>query len=181
MLVHGATGGVGVAAVQFAQAAGMRVLATGGSEAGRTMLADIGPDAVFDHSAADYTDGILEATGGKGVDVVIEMLANVNLARDLALLGRAGRVIVVGNRGSIEINPRDLMARDADVRGVMVSNTPPEELAKCHAAIGAGLANGTVRPVIATGFALPDAPEAHRAVMAPGHRGKVVLRVGPEN
>src|SRR6185436_2984832 len=101
--------------------------ATGGTEAGRTMLAGIGADEVLDHSHAGYADGIRAATDGKGVDLVIEMLANVNLARDLSLLGRGGRVIVVGNRGSIEINPRDLMLRDADVRGVMVSNTPPAE------------------------------------------------------
>jgi NADPH2:quinone reductase len=176
VLVHGATGGVGVAAVQFAKATGLRVLATGGSEAGRTMLAGIGADATFDHTAPDYADAIREATGGKGVDVIIEMLANVNLARDLGLLGRGGRVIVVGNRGSIEINPRDLMLRDADVRGVMVSNTPPAELAECHEAIGTGLANGTLRAVIGPAFALADAADAHRAVMAPGHRGKVILR-----
>lgn len=177
VLVHGGTGGVGVAAVQFAKAAGLRVLATGGSEAGRKMLAGIGADAIFDHSAADYADAIRAATDGKGVDVVIEMLANVNLARDLSLLGRGGRVVVVGNRGSIEINPRDLMLRDADIRGVMVSNTPPAELAECHAAIARGLSEGRVNPVIGEGFALSDAADAHRAVLAAGHRGKIVLRM----
>ena len=176
VLVHGGTGGVGVAAVQFAKAAGLRVLATGGSEEGRKMLAEIGVDAIFDHSAADYADAIRAATDGKGVDVVIEMLANVNLARDLSLLGRRGRVVVVGNRGSIEINPRDLMLRDADIRGVMVSNTPPAELAECHAAIARGLGEGRVNPVIGERFALSDAADAHRAVLAAGHRGKIVLR-----
>ena len=177
VLVHGATGGVGVAAVQFAKAAGLRVLATGGSEAGRTMLAGLGTDAIFDHTAADYADAIRAATDGKGVDVVIEMLANVNLARDLSLLGRGGRVVVVGNRGSIEINPRDLMLREADVRGVMVSNTPPAELAECHAAIARSLAEGRLRPVIGQAFPLRDAAEAQRAVLGTGHRGKIVLRM----
>ena len=177
VLVHGATGGVGVAAVQFAKAAGLRVLATGGSEDGRKMLAEIGADGIFDHSTADYADAIRAATDGKGVDVVIEMLANVNLARDLTLLGRGGRVVVVGNRGSIEINPRDLMLRDADVRGVMVSNTPPAELAECHAAIARSLAEGRLRPVVGQMFPLGDAAEAHRTVLAAGHRGKIVLRM----
>ena len=177
VLVHGATGGVGVAAVQFAKAAGLRVLATGGSEDGRKMLAEIGADAIFDHSAADYGDAIRAVTDGKGVDVVIEMLANVNLARDLTLLGRGGRVVVVGNRGSIEINPSDLMLRDADVRGVMVSNTPPAELAECHAAIARSLAEGRLRPVVGQMFPLGDAAEAHRTVLAAGHRGKIVLRM----
>ena len=178
VLVHGATGGVGVAAVQFAKAAGLRVLATGGSEDGRKMLAKIGADAIFDHSTADYADAIRGGTDGKGVDVVIEMLANVNLARDLTLLGRGGRVVVVGNRGSIEINPRDLMLRDADVRGVMVSNTPPAELAECHAAIARSLAEGRLCPVIGQAFPLAEAAEAHRTVLASGHRGKIVLRMG---
>ncbi len=177
-LIHGATGGVGVAAVQFAKAAGLRALATGGTEAGRKMLADIGADAVFDHTAPKYEEAIRAATDGKGVDVVIEMLANVNLVRDLSLLGRRGRVIVVGNRGSIEINPRDLMLRDADVRGVMVSNTPPAELAECHAAINAAINAGTLRPVIGQAFPLASAAEAHKAVLAAGHCGKVVLQTG---
>lgn len=175
VLVHGATGGVGVAAVQFAKEAGLRVLATGGSEAGRKMLADIGADAIFDHSAEGEADAIRAATDGKGVDLVIEMLANVNLARDLSMLGRGGRVVVVGNRGSIEINPRELMLRDADVRGVMVSNTPPAELAECHAAIARSLAGGTLRPVVGQTFKLADAAEAQRAVLGSAHRGKIVL------
>ncbi len=112
------------------------------------------------------------------MDVVIEMLANVNLVRDLSLLGRGGRVIVVGNRGSIEINPRDLMLRDADVRGVMVSNTPPAELAECHAAINAALTAGTLRPVIGQAFPLASAADAHKAVLAAGHCGKIVLQTG---
>lgn len=176
VLVHGGTGGVGVAAVQFAKAAGLRVLATGGSEAGRTMLSGLGCDGVFDHTTADYADAIRTATDGKGVDVIIEMLANVNLARDLSLLGQGGRVVVVGNRGSIEINPRELMLRDADVRGVMVSNTPPAELAACHAAMASRLADDRLSPIIAKTFRLQDAAEAHRTVLAAGHQGKIVLR-----
>jgi NADPH2:quinone reductase len=178
VLVHGATGGVGVATVQFAKAAGLRVLATGGSEDGRKLLAGLGADGIFDHTVAQYEDAIRTAMDGKGVDVVIEMLANVNLARDLSLLARGGRVVVVGNRGSIEINPRDLMLRDADVRGVMVSNTPPAELAECHAAILAGLNGGTVRPVIGQCLPLADAAQAHKAVLGQGHRGKIILQIG---
>jgi NADPH2:quinone reductase len=180
VLVHGATGGVGVAAVQFAKAAGLRVLATGGSADGRTMLARLGCDGIFDHSAAKYEDAIRAATDGNGVDVVIEMLANMNLARDLPLLARGGRVVVVGNRGSIEFNPRDLMLRDADVRGVMVSNTPPAELAKCHAAINAALAAGKLHPIIGKILPLADAAQAHQAVLSHGHCGKIVLQTGAQ-
>ena len=178
VLVHGATGGVGVATVQWAKAASLRVMATGGSVDGRKMLAGLGADWIFDHSTADYAEAIRAATQGTGVDVVIEMLANVNLARDCTLLGRGGRVIVIGNRGSMEINPRDLMLRDADVRGVMVSNTPPAELAECHAAINEALSKGTVNPVIGRALPLTDAAEAHKAVLGHGHRGKIILQTG---
>ena len=177
VLVHGATGGVGVAVVQFAKAAGLRVFATGGSEVGRKMLGCLKCDAIFDHHAQGYADAIRAATDGKGVDLIVEMLANVNLAKDLTLLAQRGRVVVVGNRGSIEINPRELMARDADVRGVMLANTPAVELAECHAAITQSLVGGRLTPAIGRTFPLAEAAAAHREVLAAGHQGKVVLRV----
>lgn len=180
VLVHGATGGVGAASVQFAKAAGMRVLATGGTDEGRKMLAGIGADAIFDHSAPGYAEAIRAATGGNGADLILEMLANVNLARDLALLAGTGRIVVIGSRGSIEINPRDLMLRDADIRGVMLANTPAPELAECHAAIARHLSAGTLNPVVGHTFTLSAAAEAHRTVMASGHAGKVVLRIPGE-
>ena len=112
--------------------------------------------------------------------MIIEMLANVNLARDLGVLGRNGRIVVVGNRGTVEMNPRDLMLRDADIRGVMVSNTPAPELARCHAAIAEGLVSGKVNPFIGKVLPLAEAPEAHKAVMGKGHRGKIILKTAPQ-
>ncbi len=175
VLVHGASGGVGVAALQMARAAGLRAIGTAGTEAGASLARAEGAALVVDHHAADYADRILEATGGRGVDVVLEMLANVNLARDLALLAIRGRVVVVGNRGTIEVNPRDAMARDADIRGMLLANTPPDDLARAHAGIAAGLVTGTLRPVVGRHFTLAEAPRAHEAVMAPGARGKIVI------
>ncbi len=173
VLVHGASGGVGIAAVQIARAAGLRVLGTAGSQRGAALVRAEGADEVFDHGASGYTDRILEATGGRGVNLIVEMLANVNLARDLTLLARHGRVVVVGNRGTIEIDPRQAMSRDADIRGLILFNTPPEEMASLHAAIGAGLRDGTLRPVVGQRFPLADAPRAHEAVLAPGAYGKI--------
>jgi NADPH2:quinone reductase len=176
VLVHGATGGVGVAAVQFARAAGLRVLATGGSEAGRKMLLAQGADAVFDHTATDYPEAVIAATDGKGVQVIIEMLANENLAKDLTMLAQFGRIAIVGSRGPIEINPREIMVRDADIRGLVAFNCPEPELAECHAAIQAGLQSAALKPVTGNEFAIEQAPEAHQAVMAGGHHGKVTIR-----
>jgi len=177
VLVHGGSGGVGTAAIQLARAAGMVVLATAGTERGLAHLAAMGAAHAFNHSAPDYADRIMEATGGLGVDVILEMLANVNLNRDLGLLARKGRVVVIGSRGTIEIDARQAMARDADIRGMILFNTSPAEMAEIHAALGAGLANGTLRPVVGREFALEDAPLAHVTVMSPGAHGKIVLKV----
>jgi NADPH:quinone reductase len=175
ILIHGGTGGVGLAAVQFARAAGMKILATGGSDSGRARLEQQGANAVFDHRRDGYLQEIIAHTGGRGVDVILEMLANVNLGHDLALLAPGGRVAVIGSRGPVEINPRDAMARDADICGVMLFNTPPAELREIHRAIRQGLENGSLRPVIARQLPLENAPAAHTAVMAPGAGGKIVL------
>jgi NADPH2:quinone reductase len=175
LLIHGGTGGVGLAAVQIAHAAGLRVLATGGTDAGRELVKREGADVVFDHHAPDYTQHILETTGGRGVDVILELLANVNLGKDLPLLAPFGRVAVVGSRGPVEINPRDLMARNADIRGVIGFGLPTEVMRETHRALVTGLEKGELRPVIAREIPLADAAEAHRAVMASGAMGKIVL------
>lgn len=176
VLIHGATGGTGFAAVQLARMFGLRVLATGGTEAGRQLLTAQGAEA-FDHASPTLVDDVVKATGG-GVNLIVEMLANANLARDLTMLARGGRVAVVGSRGPVEINPRDAMAREADIRGVMSFSATKEQLAEACAAIHAGLASGALVPIIAEEIPLAEAPRAHAAVMAPGHSGKIVLTCG---
>ena len=175
VLIHGASGGVGIATVQLAMALGLRVIATAGSETGLQIVREQGVPVVLDHRQANYLDPVADVTGGRGVEIILEMLANVNLARDLTLLAKNGRVIVIGNRGTIEIDPREIMRREASVTGVFLFNAPSEELLSIHAALEAGLANGTLRPVIGQQFALADAARAHTAVLQPGACGKIVL------
>jgi|SRR5215475_272149 len=175
VLVHGASGGVGTAAVQLARARGLRVFGTAGSDEGRKLVREQGADEVFDHRAPDHFEQIMKATDGHGVDVILEMLANVNLGKDLTILAKGGRVVIIGSRGPVEINPRDTMQRDADVRGMILPNTPPAEMASIHAALVAGLENGTLHPVIGKEFPLAEAARAHRAVMESGALGKIVL------
>jgi NADPH2:quinone reductase len=175
VLVHGATGGVGIAAVQLARARGLRVIGSGGTERGLRMVREQGADLVVNHRAPNYTDEIMRATDGRGVDVIIEMAAHINLDRDLALLARHGRVVAVGSRGRIEIDPRQTMGRDAAILGMTLFNLTPADLTSIHAAIGAGLANGSLAPVIAQELPLADAPRAHQLVMEPGALGKIVL------
>ena len=175
VLIHGASGGVGVAAVQFARAQGLAVIGTAGTERGLDLVKQQGAHQAFDHSKSGYIEEILKATGGKGVDVVLEMLANVNLAADLKLLALHGRVIVIGNRGEISINPRELMSRRAMVRGFTLWGATAAESAEIHAAVAAGLENGTLRPIVGKELPLEDAPRAHREVMSSGAYGKIVL------
>jgi len=175
VLVHGASGGVGTAAVQIARAHGLRVFGTAGTDRGRALAADQGAHRVFDHRAPDYLAQIAEAAAPHGIDIILEMLANVNLGNDLKLLAPKGRVVVIGSRGTIEIDPRDTMGRDADIRGMVLFNASAAELAGIHAALFAGLENGTLRPVIGKELPLRQAAEAHRAVMEPGALGKIVL------
>lgn len=178
MLVHGASGGVGTAAVQLARAHGLRVFGTAGSDEGLKLVREQGAHEVLDHRAPEHFEQIMKATGGRGVDVILEMLANVNLGKDLTILAKGGRVVIIGSRGPVEINPRDAMQRDADVRGMILPNTPPAEMASIHAALVAGLEDGTLRPVIGKEFPLAEAAEAHRAVMESGALGKIVLITG---
>ena len=175
VLIHGATGGVGIAAVELAHARGLTVIGTGGTDRGLQAARDHGADVVVNHRAENYVDEIRQATGGRGVDLIVEMLANVNLDRDLGLIAKHGRVMVVGNRGRIEINPRDAMSRDATILGMTLFNATLADLREIHAALVAGLADGTLRPVIGREMPLAEAAGAHEAVLQPGAYGKIVL------
>jgi len=175
VLVHGATGGVGIAAVQLARAAGLRIFATGGTDKGRKAVHEQGAHNVFDHHEADYLEQVKSLTGGNGVDVILEMLANVNLGKDLGVLAKRGRVVVVGSRGTIEINPRDAMSRDASIHGMTLMNVDEHDRASIHAALVAGLENGTLKPVVGKEMPLAEAARAHEAVLQPGAFGKIVL------
>lgn len=175
VLIHGASGGVGIAAVQLARAAGLRVTGTVGSDRGRQLVAAEGAHHILDHKSPGHFDEALAVTGGRGFDVILEMLANVNLGRDLALLAFGGRVVVVGSRGPIEINPRDAMTRDASILAMSLWNASPEDLTSIHSALVAGLESKTLRPVIGQEIQLSEAGRAHIAVMEPGAYGKIVL------
>lgn len=180
VLVHGASGGVGIAAVQLARAAGMTIIGTAGTERGRKLVLEQGAHHVLDHSATGYLTEVLSLTAGRGVDVILEMLANVNLGNDLNVLARGGRVATIGNRGpenqgTVSINPRAVMSRDAAILGIALANASEREVASMHAALVAGLANGSLRPVIGQEFSLAEAAKAHHAVIESRAYGKIVL------
>jgi NADPH2:quinone reductase len=175
VLVHGASGGVGIAAVQIARAMGLTVFGTAGTPKGLEIAKREGAHQVFDHRKSGYQEQILHATGDRGVDIILEMLANVNLAHDTMLLARNGRVIVIGSRGEVTINARELMGRRASIRGFTLWGITPEEEADIHAGIFAGLENGTLRPVVGKELPLAEASRAHKDIFEPGSAGKIVL------
>jgi NADPH2:quinone reductase len=175
VLVHGASGGVGIAAVQMARALGLSVYGTAGTPAGLDLVKREGAERVFDHNGEGYRDEIIRATGGKGVDIILEMLANVNLGYDLKMIGMCGRIVVIGSRGDVTVTPRDLMTKRGSVMGIMLWNIAPEEAAEIHTGLEAGLIGGTLRPVIRMELPLSEAPRSHREVMSPGASGKIVL------
>lgn len=175
VLIHGASGGVGSAAVQMARAMGLTVFGTAGTQKGVELVKREGAHEVFEHNKAGYPDQILKATDGRGVDVILEMLCNVNLATDLKLLAINGRVIIIGNRGEITINPRDLMMRRASARGFTLWAITSAEEAEIHAGLIAGLENGTLAPVVGREMPLAEAGRAHKEILEPGAAGKIVL------
>lgn len=175
VLIHGASGGVGIAAVQLARAAGLTVIGTAGSDQGRDLVLAQGAHHVLNHHEPGYLDRLKELTCGRGIDIILEMLANVNLGRDLTVLAKGGRVVVVGSRGRVEIDPRDAMMREATILGMTIYNASDKELAGMHAAFAAGLANNTLRPIVSRELPLAEAVSAHHAVIEASTFGKIVL------
>jgi NADPH2:quinone reductase len=175
VLIHGASGGVGVAATQFAVAAGCTVIGTAGSDEGLAVVRAQGARHAVNHRSPGYLDEITRLTDGRGPDVIVEMLANVNLDHDLTVIAPGGRIIVIGNRGRVEIDARKIMTKDVSVFGTALWGIPPDEIRRAHQAIIAGLESGALTPVVGTEMPLKDAALAHQRVMEPGARGKIVL------
>jgi NADPH2:quinone reductase len=175
VLIHGASGGVGTAAIQLARNAGLRVIGTAGSEKGEALARSLGACCVLNHRKPDYLSELMQFTENRGVDIILEMLANVNLGKDLPVLAKNGRVIVIGSRGKVEIDAREAMMRDAEIRGMILFNASPQEKISIHAALRAGLENGTLKPMINVEMPLAEASRAHQMILEPGASGKIIL------
>ena len=174
VLIHGASGSVGQAAVQLAKDAGMVVFGTAGTDQGCLLVQEMGANAL-NHNEQGYEAGLLKATSGAGFDLILEMLANKNLEKDLHLLAPRGRVVIIGSRGRIEIDPRLTMGKETDIRGLAVFNATPKEVITTHKALASAMERGVLVPTISREMALVDAPLAHQLVMNDGNCGKIVL------
>lgn len=177
VLIHGASGGVGSLALQLAKLAGSIVIATAGSQEGLKMLSTLGADYVLNHHEPGYLKEIAGLTKGNGVNVVIEMLANVNLQHDLELMAKEGRIVIVGNRGEIEINPRLAMNKDIQIMGMLVANMTSNQKNENAYRLIAALTHG-VKPVVEQIFSLEEANRAQELVLKQrGSLGKIILKI----
>ena len=175
VFIHGASGSVGSSAIQLAKRAGLSVIGSGGSAAGLALIRDEGAELAVDHTAPDYLDAVRARTGGKGPDLILEMLANVNLAADMDLVAKFGRIVVIGSRGEVTINPRLAMMKELDIRGTALWNATPEEVRPIMEDILSGAADGSLRPVVGREMPLSEAAAAQAAVLKSGTNGKIVL------
>lgn len=175
LLVHGASGSVGLIAIQLGVAAGLEVHGTASTEEGLAKIRKAGAQQVFNHSTPDYLDCISAGCSDKGYDVILEMLANINLASDLALLGSGGRVIIIGSRGEISIDPRMTMAKETEILGMSLFNSSEEEMKEAQVGLYHEMMTARLIPEIALELPLGGAAEAHRLVLESGNCGKILL------
>jgi NADPH2:quinone reductase len=175
-LVQGGAGGVGHAAVQIAAHAGATVVATASSD--EAFVRGLGADAVVDYRDDDVADRIREAAGGD-VDVVLETHAAATIGTELDILGRGGRIVVLGEEGPIRIDPGASMTgkiADADVRFMSIMASRDDQVPILER-VGPLLADGTFEVEIEATYPLAEAADAQRHVLSSGSRGKVVLEV----
>jgi len=172
VLVHGASGGVGTAALQLLAAHGATAVGTANSAEGRTHILNQGAAAALPHAAWDE---LLEATGGRGYDAILEMRAEDNVLRDGALLATRGTIVLVGAHAEARFNPLEFMVRGAAIRGMATFLLTAAEQAQVDRAIETGLSDGRLTPVVGQSFPLAEAAAAHRAVWTGAKVGKVVL------
>ncbi len=177
VLIHGASGGVGIAAVQWAKNAGLKIIGTASSADGKTLVKEQGADFVLDHSTENYLEEIKQITDGKGVNIILEMLANENLTKDFEVLAMFGRIIIIGNRGALEFNPRLVMGKDATIRGMSLFNASTAEFQEINDAIYEGLSQEYLKPIVGKTFPLAEAAKAHHEVIETKAFGKIILEV----
>lgn len=175
VFVHGASGAVGTAAIQIAKRAGITVIGSAGTDRGMDLVLEQGAAHAVDHTKDGYIEEVRERTGGTGPELILEMLANVNLAADLDLVAKYGRIIVIGNRGEITINPRMAMMKELDIRGIALFNGAPALMSEIMRDLVAGLEDGSLNPIVGREMPLAEAAAGHVAVLEPGAFGKIVL------
>ncbi|XP_042213746.1 quinone oxidoreductase-like isoform X1 [Homarus americanus] len=175
VLIHGASGAVGLAAVQIGKAHGLCIVGTAGTKEGLELVKNMGADAVFNHREKQY---MAQLEQGEKFDVILEMLANVNLGKDLTLMSPRGRTIVIGSRGTVTIDPRLLMGLESSVMGVALLTATPDEWKDLTAGVVEGIKAGWVKPIVDKVYTLEEAGNAHHDIInSKGAKGNLVVKV----
>ena len=178
VFIHGASGGVGIAAVQIASGLGLTVIGTASTPEGRQLAKESGAHFVFNHYEEGYLEKVKEAAGKKGVDVILESIADKNLKKDLGLVRDKGRIIVIGGVTDIAISPLHVFVHEIVVKGVYIYNISENELFETRQALYAGAKAGWLRPYIWKEFPLEKAADAQVLLKSGGGaRGKIILTV----
>ena len=182
ILVHGGTSGIGTTAILLGKAFGLTVIVTAGSAAKCAAARDLGADHAIDYKASDFVDKVAGITGGKGVDVVLDMVGGDYIPRNLMCLADDGHVSIALQRGAVsDVNFGLVMMRRLTLTGSMLRPRPVAFKAAIAEALEAKVwplfASGKVRAVTDATFALAAAADAHRRMEAGDHVGKIVLTV----
>jgi NADPH2:quinone reductase len=181
LLVQGGTSGIGVTAIQMAKATGNRVFATAGSDEKCAACVKLGAEAAYNYKTQDFTAGVKAATGGKGVDVILDMAAGDFVPKELKALADDGRLVFIaflrGPKTELDVN--EVMRRRLTLTGSTLRPRPiafkGAIAAKLRSRIWPLIEDGKIKPVIYRTFKLEEAAEAHRLMESSAHIGKLVL------
>ena len=184
LLVHGGGSGIGTAAIQLVKAVGGTVITTAGSDAKCAQCAELGADVTVNYREASFAEAVAEATGGRGVDVVLDHIGGAYLADNLRSLAVGGRLVLIGLMGGAkaEISLAQVMMKRLQVIGSTLRARPVEEkaaiVADFEARFGAGLTSGKIRPIVHRVYPMDEIEAAHASMEASDHFGKIVLTTG---
>ncbi len=183
VLVHGGAGGIGSTAIQLARALGCTVYATAGSEEKRRVCERIGASVAINYRERDFVEGVMSATGGRGVDVVLDVMGGDYLPRNIRCLRHRGRLVQVGliggSKGELDLGA--VLRKHLTIMGSTLRPRSPEEKGaiarELEARVWPLLERGEVAPIVHATFPLAGASEAHRLLESGRAMGKLVLRV----
>ncbi len=181
LLVHGGASGIGTMAIQLGRAYGARVACTAGSEARLRRCRELGADLAIDYASEDFVAAVRDFTGGRGADVILDIMGAAYLRRNVEALATGGRLVVIGLQGGAvgELDLGRMLRNRLTVHAASLRARPVTEKAAVVAGVQEGVwplvASGQVRPVIDTVVPLAEAARAHQLMEAGGHVGKIIL------
>ena len=184
LLIHAAASGVGTAAIQLARSRGVRVFGTASLKSKLEALSDLGLDLPINYREQSFSEEVLKATEGKGVDAILDLVGASHFAPNLDCLAELGRMVVVGLVGGsqVDLDLSALMRKRLTIIGTVLRSRTLEEKARlvadCEAHLGPLLDSGAIRPVVDRVFPLSLAGQAHTYMESNQNTGKIVLEVG---